>query len=142
MAKNIAEAWIAWSLKAARNWAISRPTNVRSRSVVARWYSECAAGRGSLMLESVPGRWAFPFCSRSRGEEIGSGSGADGAALANGLDALAEALLERADVVRRLLARRSEVGVAQGADAYLNAEGGALGDQRRVAALAADLGEE
>src|SRR5260370_16732182 len=32
MAKNMAEEWMAWSLKAARNWAISRPMNVRERN--------------------------------------------------------------------------------------------------------------
>src|SRR5260370_39644907 len=32
MAKNMAEAWMAWSLKAARNWAASRPMNVRDRN--------------------------------------------------------------------------------------------------------------
>src|SRR5947207_5234775 len=32
IAKNIAEAWMAWSLNAARNWAMSRPMNVRERN--------------------------------------------------------------------------------------------------------------
>ncbi len=37
MAKNIDEAWMAWSLKAARNWATSRPRKVRVRRVAAGW---------------------------------------------------------------------------------------------------------
>ncbi len=35
MAKNMAEAWIAWSLNAARNWATSRPRKVRERRLSA-----------------------------------------------------------------------------------------------------------
>src|SRR5262245_9293353 len=35
MAKNMADAWMAWSLKAARNWAASRPAYVRVASVSA-----------------------------------------------------------------------------------------------------------
>src|SRR5262245_21594536 len=37
MAKNIAEAWMAWSLKAARNWAMSIPRNVREWRWSAGW---------------------------------------------------------------------------------------------------------
>jgi hypothetical protein len=35
MAKNMAEAWMAWSLKAARNWAMTSPMNVRERRLPA-----------------------------------------------------------------------------------------------------------
>src|SRR6266849_3475897 len=62
MAKNMAEAWMAWSLKAARNWAISRPMNVRERNEEAgsnadmRASNERAGGTGAknLLYRSAP----------------------------------------------------------------------------------------
>src|SRR5438093_7271919 len=61
IAKNIAEAWMAWSLNAARNWAMSRPVNVRERNEEAGSNADMRAfqrkGRGG------PGRKAYCIVS-------------------------------------------------------------------------------
>src|SRR5262245_8258165 len=55
MAKNIAEAWIAWSLNAARNWAISRPMKVRLRRVPALTNAAGGgAGAGDCGMATIP----------------------------------------------------------------------------------------
>src|SRR5262249_25986206 len=58
MAKNIAAAWMAWSLNAARNWATSRPRNVRERRWSAGWNVVMGAPRGVDMCRAPRPRGA------------------------------------------------------------------------------------
>src|SRR4051794_27769329 len=72
--KNMAEAWMAWSLKAAKNWATRRPRKVRECRWSAGWkvfmglrrLMRRGGERGSIwaLVRVISGRWR-----RQRGYE-------------------------------------------------------------------------
>src|SRR5262245_20875529 len=71
MAKNMAEAWMAWSLKAARNWATSKPKKVRECKWSAGWKAVMKRDPEQKYHSSLAFRWEGENVSIDDGRRMG-----------------------------------------------------------------------